>query len=676
MASPWPTEKSMSMPRVLFGRPFPINTLGSPAELSGRSAGTIGRLGSAEKAASVQSSSVTSPGMASLGSTPWSVVARRQWWIVALCVVLATGASLFYVKRHKVTYQATATVVANPGSSANSASTSSAPSGPDPLVQTHDLSIATAAAKAAGTPVGSVGVAFALDANNAALLDVTATAATSAQAAAAANAASAAYISVRSKALNTSAASLDGQLAVIANQIHALQAQGAVTPGSTGGTQSSGSQSTGANLAADEQLAVAIADYQSLFQQQQNLSLESAGIEVYSSATASGATAVGSSHKVIELAVVAGLLAGLGIALLRHRLDDKLRSAAEVEALSSHSLLSRIPLRSDAKASGTIATHPNDDLAEAVRELRTALRFVSVEREIKTILVTSSEPGEGKSFVAANLAAAWAMSGMLTVLVSSDLRAPTAERLLGVEPSRWGISSAIADASSKLGRLRTTKAGSSRSNGLTPEQFDVSALQDLGTSVMAPSQLQGSRYQQTNGHATNGQSSGVQSSRSARSSTLPSDRTPATDLLDLLVWSGVKDLWLCPAGPVPPNPAELLGSSAFEDLVADISAVADVVIMDSPPVLTVTDAMVLTEQADGILFVVAEGRTSRSVAKRALQLLESSPAPVLGLVANMSARNEVSSYYGSDYVAYRHPTDGDTGGGDGRSPTRRLRNSR
>ncbi len=666
----------MSMPRVLFGRPFPINTLGSAAERSDRSTGTIGRLSSAEKAASMQPSSITSPATSNLGSTSWSLVARRQWWIVALCVILATGASLFYVKRHKVTYQATATVVANPGSSANSTSTSNAASGPDPLVQTHDLSIAAAAAKAAGTPVGSVSVAFALDTNNTALLDVTATAATPTQAAAAANAASAAYISVRSKALNTSAASLDGQLAVIANQIHTLQAQGAVTPGSTAGTQPNASQPAGANLAADEQLAVAIADYQSLFQQQQSLSLESAGIEVYSSATASGATAVGSSHKVIELAVVAGLLAGLGIALLRHRLDDKLRSAAEVEALSPHSVLSRIPLRNDPASSGTIATHPNDDLAEAVRELRTALRFVSVEREIKTILVTSSEPGEGKSFVAANLAAAWAMSGMLTVLVSSDLRAPTAERLLGVEPSRWGISAAIADASSKLGRLRTTRRESSGKPGLAPEQLDLSALQALGTSVLTPSQLQGTPYPRTNGHATNGHAKLAQSDRSARSSALSSDRTPATDLLDLLVWSGVKDLWLCPAGPVPPNPAELLGSSAFEDLVADISAVADVVIMDSPPVLTVTDAMVLTEQADGVLFVVAEGRTSRSVARRALQLLESSPAPVLGLVANMSARSEVSSYYGSAYVTYGHPTDADTDVEDGRLSSRRLRNSR
>lgn len=665
----------MSMPRVLFGRPFPTNTLGSAAERSGRSTGTIGRLSSTEKAASVQSS-ITSPGTSNLGSTSWSLVARRQWWIVALCVILATGASVFYVKRHKVTYQATATVVANPGSAASSASTSNAPSGPDPLVQTHDLSIAAAAAKAAGTPAGSVGVAFALDANNSALLDVTATAATPAQAAAAANAASQAYIAVRSKALNTSAASLDGQLAVIANQIHTLQAQGALTPGSTAGTQPNSSQSSGANLAADEQLAVAIADYQSLFQQQQNLSLESAGIEVYSSATASEATATGSSHKVIELAVVAGLLAGLGIALLRHRLDDKLRSATEVEALSSHSVLSRIPLRNDATSPGTIATHPNDDLAEAVRELRTALRFVSVEREIKTILVTSSEPGEGKSFVAANLAAAWAMSGMLTVLVSSDLRAPTAERLLGVEPSRWGISSAIADASSKLGRLRTTRRESGHKNGLAPEQLDVSTLQAFATSAITPSQLQGSPYAQTNGHGTNGHANDVQSARSVRSSALSSVRTPATDLLDLLVWSGVKDLWLCPAGPVPPNPAELLGSSAFEDLVADISAVADVVIMDSPPVLTVTDAMVLTEQADGVLFVVAEGRTSRSVAKRALQLLESSPAPVLGLVANMSTRSEISSYYGSSYVTYGHPTDRGIEADDARLPTRRIRSNR
>jgi Mrp family chromosome partitioning ATPase len=86
--------------------------------------------------------------------------------------------------------------------------------------------------------------------------------------------------------------------------------------------------------------------------------------------------------------------------------------------------------------------------------------------------------------------------------------------------------------------------------------------------------------------------------------------------------------------------------------------------------------MVLTEQADGVLFVVAEGRTSRSVAQRALQLLESSPAPILGVVANMSARSEVSSYYGTSYAAYRPPSDGGTADPGGRSPTWRHRSSR
>lgn len=660
----------MSMPRALFGRPVASYTFGSGDPRSARGGSRIGLLTSTQKAAAVQSSSpVFSPGKP--GPTSWSVVARRQWWIVAICVILATGGSLLYTKRHKVTYQATATVVANPGSSSTSSSTASAPSGPDPLVQTHDTSIVKAAATAAGIPQGSVGVSFALDTSNAALLDVTATAPTPAQAARAANAASSAYIAVRAKALDTSAASLDGQLANMANQIHSLQAQGAVTPGSAGGTQAGAAQPSGNNLAVNEQLAVAIADYQSLFQQQQNLTLESAGIQVYSAATSSGATAVGSSHKVIELAVVAGLLAGIGIALLRHRLDDKLRSAVEVESLSSHSVLSRIPLRSDLTLPGTIATNPSDDLAEAVRELRTALRFVSVERQIKTILVTSSVPGEGKSFVAANLAAAWAMSGMLTVLVSSDLRAPTAERLLGITPSRWGISSAIADASSKLGRLRSSELGSGSPTAMSSSMLDVESLKAMASSAFQSQGLSGSPYPKTNGHATNGHATNGQ-----RSVAVPSDRPPATDLLELLVWSGVKDLWLCPAGPVPPNPAELLGSSAFEDLVADIAAVADVVIMDSPPVLTVTDAMVLTEQADGVLFVVAEGRTSRSVAQRAIQMLESSPAPILGLVANMSARSEISTYYGSAYAAYRHSSDGDPAEPDGRTQTWRRRSNR
>jgi Mrp family chromosome partitioning ATPase len=576
-----------------------------------------------------------------------------------MCVILAASASVLYTKKHKITYQAAASVIANPTASSTSSQSPAAPSGPDPLVQTHDPSIELAAAKAAGTTDGSVGLSFGLETSNPTLLDVTAIADTPGQAAAAANAAANAYIAVRGKALATSAASLDGQLGVIAGQIHALQAQGAVSPGSVPGTQTSG-----ANLAADEQLAVAIADYQSLFQQQQTLSLDASGVQVYSAATPGGATATASSHKVIELAVVAGLLAGLGIALLRHRLDDRLRTASEIEMLSSHSLLSRIPLRSDSNAAGTIATNPNDELTESVRELRTALRFVAVEREVKTILVTSSVPGEGKSFVAANLAAAWAMSGMLTVLVSSDLRAPTAERLLGIAPSDRGISTMVADATARLATSRSAEASAKRRALPVSSQLDLHALGQLGISAGAEPtsnlRLQGSANgHTTNGHTANGHPENGQAtvtagessaSRPVRSST--SFHSP-TDLLDLLVWSGVKDLWLCPAGPVPPNPAELLGSSAFEDLAASIAAIADVVILDSPPVLTVTDAMVLTEQADGVVFVVAEGRTSRSAAQRAIQLLESSPTPILGVVANMASRNDVSAYYGTAYDPYR-----------------------
>ncbi|MGC8512508.1 MAG: CpsD/CapB family tyrosine-protein kinase [Acidimicrobiales bacterium] len=524
-------------------------------------------------------------------------------------------------------------------------------------------------------------MSFGLDTTNPTLLDVTAVADTPSQASAAANAAAEAYIAVRGKALATSAASLDGQLAVIAGQIHALQAQGAVSPGSVPGTQTSG-----ANLAADEQLAVAIADYQSLFQQQQTLSLDASGVQIYSAATPGAATATGSSHKVIELAVVAGLLAGLGIALLRHRLDDRLRSAAEIETLSSHSLLSRIPLRSVSNVAGTIASNPNDELAEAVRELRTALRFVAVEREVKTILVTSSVPGEGKSFVAANLAAAWAMSGMLTVLVSSDLRAPTAEQLLGIAPSDRGISTMVADATARLTTSRSAEATAKRNALPSSSPFEIQSLGKVGVSsregdssnmlVQAPSNGHGANGHGSNGHSANGHGAnghganghgangGVGNPSTVSMPTGASFATP-TDLLDLLVWTGVKDLWLCPAGPVPPNPAELLGSSAFEDLAASIAAIADVVILDSPPVLTVTDAMVLTEQADGVVFVVAEGRTSRSAAQRAIQLLESSPAPILGVVANMASRSDVSSYYGTAYDPYRrhsrasHPdTDG------------------
>jgi non-specific protein-tyrosine kinase len=99
---------------------------------------------------------------------------------------------------------------------------------------------------------------------------------------------------------------------------------------------------------------------------------------------------------------------------------------------------------------------------------------------------------------------------------------------------------------------------------------------------------------------------------------------------------GVDNLSLVPSGPLPPNPADVLGSRRMEEAVAALKARADVVLFDAPPVIAVTDAAVLSTQVDGVLLVVCAGRTRREHAQRAKELLDRAHVRIIGAVLNDS----------------------------------------
>lgn len=106
-----------------------------------------------------------------------------------------------------------------------------------------------------------------------------------------------------------------------------------------------------------------------------------------------------------------------------------------------------------------------------------------------------------------------------------------------------------------------------------------------------------------------------------------------------LVNVGVDNLWLVPSGPLPPNPADILGSRKMEDAIAALKARADVVLFDAPPVIAVTDGAVLGTKVDGVLLVVCAGRTRREHAQRARELLERVHVRIVGAVLNDAPRN-------------------------------------
>ncbi|MGH2521845.1 MAG: CpsD/CapB family tyrosine-protein kinase, partial [Anaerolineales bacterium] len=110
--------------------------------------------------------------------------------------------------------------------------------------------------------------------------------------------------------------------------------------------------------------------------------------------------------------------------------------------------------------------------------------------------------------------------------------------------------------------------------------------------------------------------------------------------------TGVDDLRLLPAGPLPPNPADLLGSRRMESLIATLKSRADIVLFDAPPVIAVTDAALLASKLDGVLLVVSAGHTRREHAQRAKELLERINVRIVGTVlTNAAMDTSLGGYY-------------------------------
>jgi capsular exopolysaccharide synthesis family protein len=126
------------------------------------------------------------------------------------------------------------------------------------------------------------------------------------------------------------------------------------------------------------------------------------------------------------------------------------------------------------------------------------------------------------------------------------------------------------------------------------------------------------------------------------------------DLKDVVQPFGTSSLDLLPAGQVPPNASELLGSAAMASLLERLSASYDMVLLDSPPLLPVTDAVVLSKMAGGTVVIVGADRIHRPQLQQSLDSLETAGAHLFGIVMNKIARREAAAYaYGSGYASYQ-----------------------
>lgn len=351
----------------------------------------------------------------------------------------------------------------------------------------------------------------------------------------------------------------------------------------------------------------AAVQYQSLYGQQQNLlvtkSLKKGEAELITKAEVPTTPSAPTPKRDTALGLFVGLLLGLGIAFLREQLDDKVRTRTDAEELTKLPVIAELPLDS-VKNPNEVAAHerPLGVLAESVRSLRTSLTFLGVDGPLRRIVVTSSEPGDGKSYVAANLAAVYAQAGLRTILVSADLRRPRLDTMFPSVVPNVGLAEVI----TKIGLPVSPTNG----NGSHPVAGEVDGIL---AKALRPTHIEG--------------------------------------------------LSLLPAGQLPPNPAEILGSPKMVELLEALSALADVVIVDTPPVLAVTDAAVLSPSVDGVVLVTAADQTHKGALTRAVATLGTAHARVLGVVLNKvdgaggGSYGYRGRYYGAYYGTYSNQTE-------------------
>lgn len=296
------------------------------------------------------------------------------------------------------------------------------------------------------------------------------------------------------------------------------------------------------------------------------------------------------------LGALLGLMLSVGVVFLIEYLDDRVRSPEQIDKVLKLPVVGLIAkvgngYQGTGKSHLIAVREPRSPVVEAFRSLRTNIQFAGVDQPIRTLLVTSAGPSEGKSTVAGNLAVVMAQAGLKVVLMDGDLRRPTIHKMFN-QINQAGLTDVI---------MRD------------PNQW---------------SELTGT--------------------------------------------SGVPNLSLLLSGTLPPNPSELLGSKRMRQLLDHLHQFNDVVIIDSTPLLPVTDALVLAPLTDGVIMVIDYGATRIGEAIQGKAQLDQSGARILGVVMNKipTGRRGYSYYYYHRYYTYEG--DGDT---KRRGPKGRRRSS-
>lgn len=241
---------------------------------------------------------------------------------------------------------------------------------------------------------------------------------------------------------------------------------------------------------------------------------------------------------------------------------------------------------------------PSSILSESYRAMRTNIQFLLLEKQYKTITITSASLGEGKTSVAINLAITFAQLGKKVLLVEGDLRKPRLHKIFGLE----------------------------KEPGLTDIIIGNSQWEDTVRTVI-DMMLGSLQFEQL-------------------------FQTPGLDNLSIIT-----------CGNIPPNPSEFLNAKGIEDLITDLKDYFDIVIVDVPPVLPVTDAVILGSKTDAVLLVYRAGKIARSGLKRAKNILENVKSNVIGIVL-LGLKPDVNpEYFKFGYKSYAEESEEGSGSG-------------
>jgi len=298
----------------------------------------------------------------------------------------------------------------------------------------------------------------------------------------------------------------------------------------------------------------------------------------------------------IVLAALFALIAGIALAHYLDYMDDSVRTSEDVENFLRLPALTVIPTIGNSARRRLLLAMPGSKrnghqvgpelllngsqrsaLAESYRQLRTLVLLSSAGGAPKTLLVTSSQPGEGKTTTVVNTAMILAQTGAKVVIVDGDMRRPRLHSIFNVDNDK-GLSGILA-------------------------------------SKMTEGEMLGCVQQHEE-----------------------------------------SSLYLLPSGRLPPNPAELLGSDQIRSLMSVLENTFTHIVIDSPPVASFTDGVLLSSVADGVLLVVHGGAASRHIVRRSKQLLSDVGAKIFGVVLNNVTVSKHDYYYYNQYRDYYHST--------------------